>query len=223
MAYANGAIPLSALAPLPGGQYATPATVSAYDQMNAAFQAVFGKPLQVNSAYRTLAQQAALVAHPQGGVVAAVGTSEHGNGDAIDFGSGVGTKGSPESNWMYANAGKYGFAPTGASFTSNGKPAPEYWHWQFMGGGAGGTVNAASMSTVGASVAFSPYAWPSGNVPGLPFGIAIPKRFVYDGLIMILAANLAVVGIVLLMRQDVGKLMKDAVGAAKNLPVPVPV
>ncbi|GAA4774724.1 M15 family metallopeptidase [Microbacterium gilvum] len=60
------------------------------------------------------------------GTVAQPGTSNHGNGRALDIrdsgsGAGVTTAGNARSNWIRANAARYGFDPAGYGF---GEP----WH-----------------------------------------------------------------------------------------------
>lgn len=81
----------------------------------------------ITDSYRTyetqvrLAQEKGL--YSQGGLAAAPGTSNHGWGLAVDLGGGVNRNGTPENNWLRANANRFGF------FTIPREP----WHWEFRG------------------------------------------------------------------------------------------
>ncbi|GAB3167051.1 hypothetical protein GCM10027059_27140 [Myceligenerans halotolerans] len=95
--------------------------------LNNAYRAHFGTDLTVNSAYRTLDDQAGLY-DPTSPFAAAPGCSTHGLGLAIDLGGGIQTFGTPQHEWMQANAPAHGWVhPRWAA--PNGR-VPEPWHWQ---------------------------------------------------------------------------------------------
>lgn len=101
------------------------------EQLNVAFRARFGRDLEVASAYRTYEEQVSVKAS-KGGLAAVPGTSNHGDGVAVDFegfGS-VGQFGLPTYLWMAANAGDYGWYHP--SYMQAGGAGPlEPWHWEF--------------------------------------------------------------------------------------------
>ena len=116
---------LSRISFSPGYRLA-PAAARALESMNSAYRKKFGKNLVINSAYRNLAQQAALVA--AGKTSATPGTSEHGNGIAVDLG-GMGW-GTASRKWMESNAATFGFiSPSWAQRNQLNEP----WHWEFHG------------------------------------------------------------------------------------------
>lgn len=96
-----------------------------------AFQAQFGKPLDVTDAYRTFVRQVQAKAE-KGPYAATPGTSNHGWGQAIDFGSGVNLSfSSPEHLWMRANAGRYGWShPAWAHNHNPNDGMDEPWHFE---------------------------------------------------------------------------------------------
>jgi len=126
--YPNGKMPDSALVTIPWATAfrvyagALPALVA----LNAAYKAKFGTNLKINSAYRTLAQQAIAVSEV-GNLAGKPGTSYHGWGVALDFG-GIGSFNSKQYLWLKENAGKYGFVNPPYNVKTG-----EYWHWQFTG------------------------------------------------------------------------------------------
>ncbi|MCU1617784.1 MAG: hypothetical protein JWO98_5324 [Frankiales bacterium] len=92
-------------------------------QLRLAFAAHFGTELTYAEAYRTLYVQTVRKAEQaKGGSLAAIpGTSNHGEGGrAFDFRNTIGTAGSATSNWMIANAPRFGFFRDVPS---------EYWHY----------------------------------------------------------------------------------------------
>ena len=131
--------------------------------LRAAFAHRFGKPLSVTSAYRTYAEQESLFRarfttdyaasakidprvwngrtwwrRPGATSAATPGTSNHGWGRAIDWGSGVQTLGSAEHSWMVANAPLFGWWwPT----QFRAAPYLEPWHFE------GWAVQLASYTT----------------------------------------------------------------------------
>jgi hypothetical protein len=131
--YSNGQIPVGVLTQVPvstGQPYLRPDAARAWSDLNTKFTAAFGTALAITEAYRDLARQQALwEAYQNGGTLAAEpGTSIHGWALACDFGSGVATAGSPQKNWMDANAPAYGWQPTGNTFSQ-----VEPWHFEYDG------------------------------------------------------------------------------------------
>lgn len=111
-----------------GGDYALiPPAADAYEQMRAA-AAQDGVNLQVIDAYRSWEVQAAAyedyLAGRKKAHVLPPGTSEHGQGMAVDFTNGsILGQDDPEWAWLQNNARRFGWHPI-----SN-----EAWHWEFRG------------------------------------------------------------------------------------------
>lgn len=151
---ANGRLPASSLATIPGTSRQIRADlVGAVAALRAAFQAHFGRPLTITDGYRPYAEQerifrqryttsyarSAKIDHRtwQGmswwrlrGYASAStpGQSNHGWGQAIDFGSGVNASlTSPEHRWMLANAPRFGWTHPAWARRS---PYLEPWHWE---------------------------------------------------------------------------------------------
>lgn len=130
-------------------------TASAFGRLKAAFEAAFPVTLHVYSGFRSAAEQEEIFRaryrpgaySPFGdyrwwngirwgrvsgeGTVAVPGTSNHGNGRALDIrdsgaDAGVTRAGNARSNWIRANAHRFGFAPAGYGF---GEP----WHIELAG------------------------------------------------------------------------------------------
>lgn len=108
---------------------------AAFREMNVAFEAEFGKPLQFSgsrSGYRSHAQQIDIKAEavhrgrPQ--MAAAPGHSNHGWGLAVDL-KDMGNFDSREYNWMLKNAIRFGFVHP--AFAAEQGRAPEAWHWEY--------------------------------------------------------------------------------------------
>lgn len=140
--FRNGEIPTSRLcSPATSNRhYFRCDAAEAFNQMNNAFRAAFGRNLAITSTYRTYAQQVALKA--QKPVLAATpGTSNHGWGLAVDLSGGIQTFGSPEHNWMRSHANTYGFFhPRWAQISGS---LPEAWHWEYAGVVASGDARHA--------------------------------------------------------------------------------
>ncbi|MGY1813135.1 D-alanyl-D-alanine carboxypeptidase family protein [Blastococcus sp. SYSU D00820] len=129
--YPNGLIPPSAMCPLGvAGHTLRCDAAAAYRAMSAAFAASFGTPICITDSYRTYASQVRL--YGQKPALAAVpGTSNHGWGLAVDLCGGIEVFGTPQYQWMVANAGRFGFLhPTWAD-PGNGREEP--WHWEYAG------------------------------------------------------------------------------------------
>lgn len=112
-------------------------TAAAFDKLAAAFEKKFGLTLHVRSGLRTRAEQQRLYdlyLAGKGNLAAKPGTSRHESGRAIDVydsGSdpGVTKAGNKRSNWLKANAGKYGFTANGYTFSRQVEP----WHIEYTG------------------------------------------------------------------------------------------
>jgi hypothetical protein len=158
----NGRLPASQLATIPGtNRRLLAALVPQTAALRAAFQGAFGKPLVITDAYRSYAEQVTLKA-TKGVYAATPGTSNHGWGRAIDFGSGVNIEGSPEYRWMKAHAPTYGW--THPRWAEDGNPAngqQEPWHWE------------------AAPTPVSSTAWSGATVPTTP-GVTAPTPIEED-------------------------------------------
>ena len=143
------------------GQRVQTAVAAAFEKMRAAFKAEFGLDLLVSSGTRTRAEQEKLYRawvnrEPGASLAAAPGRSNHEEGgprgpralDLRDSGRDLGVTriGTVRSNWLAANAPKYGFTPAGHFFNPR-----EGWHYEYTGSlGGGGTAsrwNLTSRST----------------------------------------------------------------------------
>lgn len=133
MVLMNGQLPASMLTTIPGGNGRQlridliPQTVA----LMAAFEARFGKTLQITDGYRDYAGQVRLKAL-KGAFAAEPGFSRHGWGEAIDFGSGVERSfTSQEHLWMRQNAPLYGWRhPLWAHNHNNSDGMDEPWHFE---------------------------------------------------------------------------------------------
>jgi D-alanyl-D-alanine carboxypeptidase len=124
-AYGNGRIPVAALEPLGVGDHRLWAPAARAFRDLAAAAARDGVHIGVNSSYRDLAGQQAMVdrygLYSQGGRAAAPGSSNHGWGVSLDL-----QLDDRAQAWMRANAASYGFA----------EDVPrEPWHWTFTASG----------------------------------------------------------------------------------------
>ncbi|MBO0610139.1 M15 family metallopeptidase [Myceligenerans salitolerans] len=125
----SGRIPEQRLAPIPWdtGYRVRADVLDSLISLNDAYRAHFGTDLTINSAYRSLQDQTGLY-DPSSPIAAAPGCSTHGLGLAVDLGGGVQTFGTPQHEWMQANAPAHGWLhPRWAA--PNGR-VPEAWHWQ---------------------------------------------------------------------------------------------
>lgn len=123
MPYANGRLPDSALAPIPGGRLREDAA-RAFNAMNAESEARYGvtlHPLGPNSSYRTLAMQQ-MMKRLYGANAATVGTSNHGLGLAVDLAT-------RRMRWIVDQIGhKYGWAKEWSDASW------EWWHLKWRPG-----------------------------------------------------------------------------------------
>jgi cell wall-associated NlpC family hydrolase len=129
--YPNGLIPPSAMCPLGvGGHQLRCDAAAAYRAMSAAFAATFGAPICITDSYRTYAGQVRLYGEKP--TLAAVpGTSNHGWGLAVDLCGGIDHYGTPQYDWMKANAGRYGYLHPDWAEPGRGREEP--WHWEYAG------------------------------------------------------------------------------------------
>ncbi len=125
---------LMTVAAVGNGQYMRPDAAAAFNRMvDAAAQA--GVTILAGSGFRSVAQQTALYAayiaraftYP---TVAKPGTSNHGNGTAMDVAVAPGVSvhyGTPQYHWLEENAGGFGFS------WDEGQKVDEPWHWRYVG------------------------------------------------------------------------------------------
>ena len=129
--YPNGLIPPSAMCPLGvAGHQLRCDAAAAYRAMSAAFAAAFGSPICITDSYRTYASQVRLYGEKPA-LAAVPGTSNHGWGLAVDLCGGIDHYGTPQYNWMKANAGRYGYLHPDWAEPGNGREEP--WHWEYAG------------------------------------------------------------------------------------------
>ena len=96
--------------------------------LDEAFRAEFDEHLDLNSAYRSYAEQLAVYNPANPNPLAAVpGCSNHGLGTAIDL-NGISAPGSAKYAWLAANAERYGW--THPDWAEPDGRLPEPWHWQ---------------------------------------------------------------------------------------------
>ena len=129
--YANGDIPLEAMCELEfaAGQFLRCDAAYMVTLLNEAFRETFGHDLPLGNTYRTLAQQIVL-AQTKPGLAANPGTSQHGQGLAIDFGGTINDYTSEQHIWLRLNAPDFGWDnPTWARADGS---RPEPWHWEFF-------------------------------------------------------------------------------------------
>jgi LAS superfamily LD-carboxypeptidase LdcB len=129
---ANGMLNPATLCPLDDapGHALRPDAAAGFNALNAAYKEAFGGPMCVTDSYRSYAGQVAVFA-AKPNLAAVPGRSNHGWGVAVDFGCGIQTFGSPQHEWMRANAVRFGwFHPEWARINGS---RPEAWHWEFAG------------------------------------------------------------------------------------------
>ncbi len=130
--YDNGRIPDSALCALDfaDGQELRCDAAEALDALNIAFRAEFGTDLAITDSYRSYAAQVAC-RRQKGSLCATPGTSNHGNGTAVDLGGDAYTFGTDQHDWMLAHAAEFGWELPDWAQAGGSKPEP--WHWEFVG------------------------------------------------------------------------------------------
>lgn len=99
--------------------------------LNEQYRAATGADLCLTSGYRTFEQQEGL-RRQKPGLAAPAGTSEHGNGLAVDLCGGVEAAG-PGYDWLRANGPAAGF--DNPDWARQGGSGPyEPWHWEYVDG-----------------------------------------------------------------------------------------
>ena len=114
------------------GQYMRPDAAEAFNRMAEA-AAADGITILAGSAFRSIPEQALLYAQYVARLftaptVAKPGTSNHGNGTAVDIADAPGrslTYSSPTYKWLLANASDYDFS------WDEGSKVNEPWHWRY--------------------------------------------------------------------------------------------
>ena len=119
-------------------RYLSRAAAVGYLGLAAAFKARFGVALTITEAYRTLSRQQLLyrtLGYPRAAVP---GTSNHGLGNAIDFGiartNAINSPlyfGRSYDVWLTANSKRWGFDRP--DYMDRRGSNPEWWHYNFVG------------------------------------------------------------------------------------------
>jgi hypothetical protein len=133
---ANGVASTLDLAPVPGlpDRLMRREAARQMGALRAAFKAHFGVPLYLAETFRSLKTQQDYYRTMPKGSAAYPGTSPHGLGDAADIWTGVDKYGTPQHQWMQANAPAYGFTNTqGKNTKSSRYPNGEAHHWVYVG------------------------------------------------------------------------------------------
>ena len=126
----NGLLPDMLLCPVGGVHRLRCGAAPSFVALAEAYAAFFRTPMCVTDSYRTYAEQVDVYARKPH-LAAVPGTSQHGWGLAVDLCGGIQTFGTPQHEWMRANAARYGwFHP---SWAQAGGSKPEAWHWEFSG------------------------------------------------------------------------------------------
>ncbi|TFV68948.1 hydrolase [Blastococcus sp. CT_GayMR20] len=127
--FSNGRIPGDALCALGVHRHALRCDAAAsYSLMDDAFQAAFGSRLCITDSYRSYASQVSAFARKPA-LAAVPGTSNHGWALAVDLCGGINVAGSPQWDWMWANAPRFGFVQP--DWAAPGGEKPEPWHWEY--------------------------------------------------------------------------------------------
>lgn len=133
--YANGRIPLSALAAISGGHHLRPDAAAAWTALQQAAIRDLGRAIGVTDSYRSYEAQVATKA-AKGSLAATPGRSNHGWGLAMDLDTG-GWHGTA-MQWLQANAHRYGWHHPDWAQIDGSKP--EHWHWEYRGGSGPSTM-----------------------------------------------------------------------------------
>lgn len=128
--FRNGQIPASALCPIATGdpRLLRCDAAIAFRLLDAAYRKHFGRGISIGGAYRSLTEQQALFA-VKPNLAAVPGTSNHGWGLAVDLAGGVDKFGTPQHNWLVANAPRFGWQHP--QWARQGGSRPEPWHFEF--------------------------------------------------------------------------------------------
>lgn len=195
------------------GERVQSTVAAAFEQLRAAFQAQFGLDLLVSSGTRTRAEQARLYDGwvkrlPGFNLAAPPGFSNHEESgprgpralDLRDSGQdyGVTRIGTARSNWLAANAPRFGFTPAGHFFNPR-----EAWHYEFTGN----LENAPTPAPAPAGQAANPFGIPT--VAGLQ---KIARLYGYRGGIDNIWGGGSAAGFAGFLRQNWGYVGNDVLG-----------
>jgi cell wall-associated NlpC family hydrolase len=129
--YPNGLIPPSAMCGLGVGDHRLRCdAAAAWRAMADAYRADLGSELCITDSYRTYAGQVRLYGEKPA-LAAVPGTSNHGWGLATDLCGGIQSFGTPQYQWMVANARRFGWLHPEWADPGNGREEP--WHWEYAG------------------------------------------------------------------------------------------
>lgn len=129
--FPNGLIPTAALCPIGIASHRLRCDAAqSFVAMSQAFAGVFGGPICITDSYRTFQEQIGLYGRKPG-LAAVPGTSNHGWGLATDLCGGIERFGTPQHQWMLANAPGFGFVHPPWAAPGRGREEP--WHWEFGG------------------------------------------------------------------------------------------
>jgi hypothetical protein len=131
--FSNGKIAPSALCALsfaPAHQLRCD-SAAGLERVNTAYRAAFGTNLSVTDAYRSYADQVSVYAQYGYPRASMPGQSDHGWALAVDLGGGINRFGTPQYNWMKANAPANGWVHPARA--EPGGKFPEPWHWVWGG------------------------------------------------------------------------------------------
>lgn len=106
-----------------------PRAAQAFRQLNEAYKAQFGQDIIMTDSYRSYDTQVS-VKENKPHLAATPGKSNHGWGFAMDLSGGIENFGTPQHDWMRANAPQYGIHLP--SWAQQGGSKPEPWHWEFV-------------------------------------------------------------------------------------------
>ncbi|MEV7972414.1 M15 family metallopeptidase [Cellulomonas sp. NPDC089187] len=129
-AYDNGRIPADALCGLDfaSGHQLRCDAAEALEALNQAYRAQFGADIAITDSYRSYAAQVACSAS-KGSLCAVPGTSNHGNGTAVDLGGALSSFGTAQHAWLLERAQEFGWDLPSWARANGSKPEP--WHWEF--------------------------------------------------------------------------------------------
>jgi LAS superfamily LD-carboxypeptidase LdcB len=121
-------MPRDQLCRISGGHKLRCDAAAAYGTLALAYEAHFRSPLCITDSYRSYRAQVDLLRRKPS-LAAFPGTSNHGWGVAVDLCDGINDYGTPQYEWMMANAAAYGW--TNPGWAREGGSRQEPWHWEF--------------------------------------------------------------------------------------------
>ncbi|WP_236700717.1 M15 family metallopeptidase [Allosalinactinospora lopnorensis] len=124
----NGLLPSEALCELHESDHFLRADAAVdFLAMNEAYTERFGTQICLTSSYRDLPNQHRVYAEQPPGNAAVPGTSNHGDGLAVDMCGGVQNYRSEQWTWLEQNGGEYGWSHPDWAKSSPFEP----WHWEY--------------------------------------------------------------------------------------------